>query len=468
MTRPLCAALIALAACEGPFVAPPPYAPPPAPPASVTVTPDSATVITDDTLRLSAVVRDSAGNVVPDAVISWVSADTTIAVLTNALGTVRGRRPGWARIRAFAGVLEGEVTVFVTPIVFNAFAAGTNHVCAVANNRHVYCWGKNDEGEIGTGTTSFTEPVPRRNALTVDVISVASGGGHSCALTAGGVAYCWGRFANGQLGRGSTIGDASLPLSVLTSQPFAALTAGTDHTCGLGTDAHASCWGANRSGRVGDGTTTDRFEPRAVIDVPQWLVLSAGANHTCGLATDHLAWCWGVNDAGQLGDSSTAQRHSPTAVLGSRQYSTIAAGGAHTCAVTTAGVLYCWGRNTSGETGSELPDSLVLAPTVVASGLTFRAVATGAQHSCAIASDSTAYCWGANLAGQLGDSSQSGRLTPVPVHGALHFQSLSAGAAYTCGLTGGLVLYCWGDGTLGQLGRPILGSSTIPVKVAGQ
>ena len=138
------------------------------------------------------------------------------------------------------------------------------------------------------------------------------------------------------------------------------------------------------------------------------------------------------------------------------------------CAVTTSGVIYCWGRNTSGQTGSGLPDSLVLAPAVIVGGLTFQAVTTGAQHSCGIASDSTAHCWGANSAGQLGDSSQSDRTTPVPVHGGLHFQSLSAGVAFTCGLTGGLVLYCWGDGTLGQLGRPILGSSTIPVKVAGQ
>lgn len=468
MKPPTVLALLALAACEGPFVPPPPYLPPPAPPASVTVSPDSATIITDDTLRLTAVVHDSAGNVVPGVAVSWSSADTTIATITNALGTVRGQRPGWARIRAFAGALKGEVTVFVTPIVFNAFAAGANHVCAAANNRHAYCWGKNDEGQIGIGATSFTEPVPRRNPLALDVVSVAAGGGHSCALTTTGVAYCWGRFALGQLGRGPTTGNPLLPLSVLTTRHFVALSGGSDHTCGRGDDDRIACWGSNWAGQVGDNSIINRFDPRPVFGDGTWLALATGANHSCGLASDHTAECWGDNTRGQVGDSTVADRHLPSPVLGGQFFVALAAGGAHTCAVTAAGVGYCWGRNTRGETGTGFPDTTLVAPTPLSGGLSLRAIAAGAQHSCGIATDSTAYCWGANSNGQLGDSSQTDRPTPVPVRGGLHFRSLSAGVAFTCGLTGGLVLYCWGDGTQGQLGRPVLGSSTIPVRVAGQ
>lgn len=468
MKKPAVAALIALAACERPFVAPPPYPPPPAPPASVTVTPDSAAVITDDTLRLSAVVRDSAGNVLSGILIGWTSADTTVATLTNALGTVRGKRPGMTRIRAFAGAIEGSATVFVTPLVFNAVAAGVNHVCAVANNRRAYCWGKNDEGQIGTGATSFVEPVPRPVPLGAFIASVAAGGGHSCALAVTGAAYCWGRSQSGQLGRGLTTGNPWLPLSVLTARLFTATTAGADHSCGLGTDERVACWGDNASGQLGDNSTTPGFQPQGEFTDSPWLALATGAHHTCALATDHTAHCWGANEQGQLGDSSLIDRRVSTPVLGSSQLVAISAGGAHTCAVTSVGAVYCWGRNTSGETGTRLPDSLVLAPTLAAGGLTFGSVTTGARHSCGIASDSTAYCWGANLSGQLGDSSQSDRPTPVPVHGGLHFQALSAGAAFTCGLTGGLVLYCWGNGAQGQLGRPLLGSSTIPVRVAGQ
>src|SRR5215471_14956054 len=158
-------AVAALAGCEGPFVPPAPYPSPPAGPASVRVTPDSATVITDDTLRLQAQVRDTAGNVLTGTALSWVSYDTTVAAIVNALGTVRGLRPGSATIRAYAGVVAGAVTVFVTPVVYTSLATGANHVCTVANNRHAYCWGKNDDAQIGTGSPSFVEPVPRLVAI---------------------------------------------------------------------------------------------------------------------------------------------------------------------------------------------------------------------------------------------------------------------------------------------------------------
>lgn len=460
--------VLASASCEDPFVPPAPYPPPPAPPATVTVTPDSATVIADDTLRLSAIVRDSAGNVLPDVGVAWSSADTTIAIITNALGTIRAQRPGVTRIRAFVGTISGSVAVFVTPVVFNTFAAGAQHVCASANNRRVYCWGDNDDGQMGIGSTSFLQAVPRLVPLTVDAVRVAAGGGHSCAVTAGGTAYCWGRAQLGQLGRGSTPGDPLLPATVVTGPLFASVTGGGDHTCGLGTGQAISCWGANIFGQVGDGSTIDRPEPRPVSATAIWEAVATGATHSCGLAIDHTAWCWGRNGDGQLGDSTTTNQDVPTPVVGGQQFLTVAAGGGHTCAVSLAATIYCWGRNRQSQTGTGLPDSIVTVPSPVATALTFTAVTAGAQHSCGIATDSAAYCWGENAAGQLGDSSTSPRATPVLVHGGHHFQSLSAGAAFTCGLTGGLVLYCWGDGTQGQLGRALIGSSTVPVRVAGQ
>ena len=468
LKAPAALVLLALASCEGPFVAPAPYPPPPDPPASVTVTPDSATVITDDTLQLSAVVRDSAGNVLPSVAVSWTSADTTIAIIASGLGAVRGQRPGSTRIRAFAGTITGSVTVFVTPVVFNTFAAGAQHVCAAANNRRVYCWGDNDDGQMGIGTTSFLQAVPKLVALAPGAVSVAAGGGHSCALTTMGTAYCWGRNQLGQLGRGPVPGNPLLPNAVLTSQQFIAVTAGGNHSCGLAMSDDISCWGANPSGQVGDGSTMTRLEPQPVVANVTWLALATGANHSCAIATDHTAWCWGANGDGQLGDSTTTNQDLSTAVVGGGQFLMIAAGGGHTCALTRAGAIYCWGRNLQGQTGTGLPDSIVTVPTAAATVLTFSAVTAGAQHSCGLAADSAAYCWGENSAGQLGDSSNTPRATPVPVHGGLRFRSLSAGAAFTCGLTGGLVLYCWGDGTQGQLGRALIGSSTVPVRVAGQ
>jgi alpha-tubulin suppressor-like RCC1 family protein len=470
MIRPTApaAALLALVACDGPFIPPPPYPPPPGVPATVLVTPDSGTVTADDTLRLSASVRDSSGAALPGTAVSWVSADTTIAVLVNALGTVRGQRPGVVRIRAFAGTAAGAVTVFVTPIVYTGVSAGADHVCAVANNQHAYCWGNNDDAQVGTGAPSLVEPVSRLVALVPALQTVAAGGAHSCALDVGGTAYCWGRETNGRLGRDGTPGDPAVPAAVVTGLRFIALAAGGAHTCGVTSTSQAACWGAGTLGQVGDGGMGDRTTPHAVMGDMTWRAITAGAFHTCALTTDSTAACWGANASGQLGDGTTVNRPVPTAVGTMLRFAAIGAGGGHTCAVTGAGVAFCWGRNTRDQTGTGLPDSMLVLPTSVGGGLVFHSVAVGGEHTCAIAADDSAYCWGANGSGQLGDSSRIDRALPVSVAGGLHYLALQAGAAFTCGLTNTLVLYCWGDGTQGQLGRPLLGTSTVPVKVAGQ
>ncbi|HEY6222359.1 MAG TPA: Ig-like domain-containing protein, partial [Gemmatimonadales bacterium] len=437
-------------------------------PASILVTPDSATVITDDTLRLQAQVRDTAGNVLSGAVLSWVSSDTTVVAIANALGTVRGLRPGSATIRAYAGVVGGAVTVFVTPIVYNTFATGANHVCTVANNRHAYCWGRNDDAQIGTGSTSFVEPVPRRVAIPAALAAVSAGSAHSCAIDLTGAAWCWGRETNGRLGRDGTPGNPAIPQVVSTSAPLAQLGAGGAHTCALDSSGTAICWGADGFGQLGDGLGMDRSTPQAISGDTHWLAIATGALHTCALATDQSAWCWGGNRTAQIGDSSTSDQAVPTAIAPGQTFTAISAGGGHSCAVAAGAAARCWGANTRAQTGTGLPDTLVPVPTVVGGGLTFRTISAGGQHTCGVTTDSLAYCWGANTSGQLGDSSQIDRPAPVLVHGGLHFTEVHAGAAFTCGLTTGLVLYCWGDGTQGQLGRSFLASSTVPVKVAGQ
>jgi alpha-tubulin suppressor-like RCC1 family protein len=468
MTRLAVGTLVVLAACEGPFVAPAPYPPPPPPPASVTVTPDSAGVITDDTLRLAAVVRDSAGNPLTGSSVTWVASDTTIVNVVNQLGTIRAQRPGSTTVRALAGTVSGHVTVFVTPLVFGNISAGANHVCAIANNHHAYCWGDNDDAEIGTGAASFVEPVPRRVLGTTTFTAVAAGGASTCAVDIAGAAWCWGRAVNGRLGRDGAPGDPAVPSLVVTGLHFVTVSVGGAHVCGLATSAQIACWGAGAAGQIGDGGMGDRTTPAVVSADFFWTAVAAGASHTCALVVDTTAWCWGANAAGQLGDSTTTDQGFPTPVRGAVRFGTITAGGDFTCALTASGAAFCWGGNASGETGSGLPDTIVSTPAAVAGGLVFRTITAGGRHACGVAADSLAYCWGANGNGQLGDSSQTPRATPVAVRGGLRFADVRAGAGFTCGLTGGLVVYCWGDGTQGQLGRTTLGSSTVPVRVAGQ
>lgn len=456
---------IALASCEGPFVQPERSPPPPAQAASVTISPDSATITVDDTLQLHAVVRDSAGQVLTDRYLSWWSPDVTIANL-DGTGLATGLTPGRAEIHLQVDTVADSATLFVVPYVFTTIATGGNHACVTANNTRVYCWGVNAFGQVGIGTTSLVEPVADLTLQPPPVVAVRAGATHTCALTASGVAWCWGDNGVGALGRGSNVGDPLQPAPVASSLRFQQLTLGVGFSCGITTLGVAACWGNNDVGQLGVGGTGPASTPQPVIG--SVTSLSVGAQHACALLQDSTAWCWGANGSGQLGDSDTIAIAFPTPVAGAQTWTAISAGGPHSCALTSGGAAYCWGANDHGQSGSGLPDLALLVPSPVSGGLQFLQISAGGNHTCGIAVDSLAYCWGANTSGQIGDSSTTDRAAPVPVAGGLHFARIAAGAGFTCGISGGVVAYCWGDGTRGQLGQPQLGNHTVPTRVAGQ
>lgn len=457
--------LLGLVACEGPFVPPPQLAPPPAQAAFLQITPDSATVIVDDTVRLRGIVRDSAGHVLTDRYLFWWNLDATIASV-DGVGLVSALSPGRATVHLQVDDVVDSAALFVVPYVFTAIATGGNHTCAAANNARAYCWGVNAFGQVGTGTTSFVEATARLTLLPPPVVAVAAGSTHSCGLDGFGVASCWGDNGAGALGRGNSLGDPLQPTPVASSLRFRLLALGVGFSCGVTTTDAAACWGGNASGQLGTGSTSPTATPLPVLaDVAS---LSAGAQHTCAITHDGSAWCWGANGNGQLGDSSTTAVPVPTAVVGGLTFQSISAGGLHSCALTPGRVAYCWGGNSHGESGSGLPDAALIAPTAVAGGLRFLQISAGGNHTCGIGVDSLAYCWGANTTGQLGDSSTTDRPTPVPVSLGLRFAQIATGGGFSCGITGAVVAYCWGDGTSGQLGTPQLGIRITPTRVAGQ
>jgi alpha-tubulin suppressor-like RCC1 family protein len=465
--------LLTAAACEGPFVPPPEGPPPPPPPASVAsvqLAPDSATVIAGDTLPLLVTLRDSAGNVISGRPVTWLTGDSLVATVTPA-GVVQGLQVGTTTIRAASNGRADTVTVFVTPVYYTAVAAGALHACALANNQLTYCWGDDSHGQTGTRVGVFQEPTPRAVASTARFASVAPGGDHSCALTAAGVAHCWGRNDQGQLGR-NAVGNDSLPGPIVSTLRFTILSAGGGHTCGLDAGGLAYCWGVDASGQLGDGGLTFSATPHGVFNDIVFATLAAGGGHTCALTALGAAYCWGSNSAGQLGNGSVTGNSlstTPTAVAGGLVFGLIAAGGPNTCALTAAGAAYCWGANDLGQLGTGVADSFARTPQPVTGGLTFRAITVGGRHSCGLTTDSLAYCWGDDGDGQLGDGAPATpAAAPVPVSGGLHFAELHAGGSHTCGITAALVVYCWGLGTQGQLGQVFPQSSAVPLRVVGQ
>jgi alpha-tubulin suppressor-like RCC1 family protein len=186
------------------------------------------------------------------------------------------------------------------------------------------------------------------------VRSVSSGFWHTCAVTSAGAAQCWGENEYGQLGIGSTTNSA-VPVTVAgLSSGVVAVSAGGDHTCALTSAGAVVCWGLNYLGQLGDGSTTDSAVPVKVAGLPSSAVaISARGSHTCAVLAGGEIACWGDNGNGQLGNGATTPSAVPVPVLGVSSAIAVSAGGGYTCALTSTGAVVCWGDNGNGQLGNE-------------------------------------------------------------------------------------------------------------------
>jgi alpha-tubulin suppressor-like RCC1 family protein len=240
-----------------------------------------------------------------------------------------------------------------------AISAGANHTCALTSAGGAKCWGRDDQGQLGDGTTTDRTTPVDVSGLASGVAAVSAGGVHTCALTSTGGLKCWGNNYFGQLGDGVACGlTCTTPVDVsgLTSG-VAGVSAGTNHTCALTTGGGLKCWGHNSSGQLGDGQACG-FICAIPVDVTGLTsgvaAVSASTYHTCAVTTTGGVKCWGYNGNGQLGDGQACGITCTTPVDVSGLTSGVAAvsaGGVHTCALTTGGGVKCWGYNGSGELG---------------------------------------------------------------------------------------------------------------------
>lgn len=215
---------------------------------------------------------------------------------------------------------DGSFVTRSTPVaveggrVFRSLIVGFVHSCGLDASGVAYCWGQNTYGQLGDGTTANRLLPTAVASGSVRFSQLVAGRTHTCGRTATNEMYCWGRNEFGQLGDGTTT-DRSTPTRVTGDRLYMAMTAGSNHSCAIDLEGAAYCWGRNDQGWLGDGSTTPRAVPTPVVGTTRFQSLAAGDWHTCGISTTGGAYCWGQNTYGQLGDGTEINRAAPTPVL---------------------------------------------------------------------------------------------------------------------------------------------------------
>jgi len=337
----------------------------------------------------------------------------------------------------------------------------------------IWAWGGNACGRLGDGTTvNKSSPVSVVGGFT-DWCQVSVGCRHSIGIRTNGTAWAWGSGAFGRLGD-NTITNKSSPVSVVGGfTDWCQVSAGGFHSFGLRTNGTLWAWGTNSCGILGDNTSVSKTSPVSVVGGFTWCRISAGYIHSLAIKNDGTAWAWGNGSVGRLGDGTTVSKSSPVSVVGGFTWCQVAAGGSHSLAIRNNGTAWSWGCNGQGRLGDSTTANKSSPVSVVGGFTDWCQVSAGLTHSLGLRTNGTAWAWGCNAAGILGDGTTVDKNSPVAVVGGfIDWCQVAAGGYHSLGARINGTVWSWGCnsgyfGGAGMLGDGTTVNKSSPVSVVG-
>lgn len=332
----------------------------------------------------------------------------------------------------------------------------------------LYSWGNNFNGQLGDGTAVMkSSPVSVLGGFT-DWVQVGAGGNFSVGLRANGTAWSWGNNTFLRLGNGSFSGLAiSSPVSVVGGfTDWVQLHAGFATVTGLRANGTIWGWGENYSGNLGDGSAFDRESPVSLLGgFTDWIQVSGSS----GIRSNGTAWGWGTNTGGSIGNNSTASVFSPVSVVGGfTDWIQISKAATHTLALRANGTAWAWGNGLNGKLGDGTIVGKSSPVSVVGGFADWTQLVAGISHSIGIRANGTAWAWGNNTNGQLGTGDTTSRSSPVSVVGGFtDWVQADTGYGHTVALRANGTAWAWGINIEGRLGDNTTTNKSSPISVVG-
>jgi alpha-tubulin suppressor-like RCC1 family protein len=313
-------------------------------------------------------------------------------------------------------------------------SAGSSHFAGIKSDGTLWLCGAGTNSQLGDSTTTTKSSPVQTVATGTNWKQVAANNGNTCAIKTDGTLWIWGNGAQGALGDNTVAAKNSPIQTIATGTNWKQAISGYLSNAGIKTDGTLWLWGYNVSGQLGNNSRTNTSSPvQTICQGTNWKQLSFGHYHSAAVKTDGTLWTWGANDYGQLGDNTTIDKSSPIQTIATgTNWKQVSCGYGFAAGIKTDGTLWLWGDNTSGQLGDSTITHKSSPIQTIAGGNNWKQVSCGAQQTIAIKTDGSAWAWGYNNSGQLGDNTTTSKSSPVQVTGAGNiWKQISCGATST-------------------------------------